>query len=82
MNDLVQSPGITRLSKSQVSEMAHDLDEEVEQFRTRPLDAGPSRRAATVQSQATAGDAQPISSTAPAGREAVLGLGSAWPASS
>ena len=33
--------GITGLSKSQVSEMAKDLDEQVEQFRTRPLDAGP-----------------------------------------
>ncbi|MGC5225401.1 IS256 family transposase [Micromonospora sp. DT81.3] len=41
MNDLVQSLGITGLSKSQVSEMAKDLDEQVEQFRTRPLDAGP-----------------------------------------
>ncbi len=33
--------GITRLSKSQVSEMAKDLDAQVEEFRTRPLDAGP-----------------------------------------
>ena len=33
--------GITRLSKSQVSEMAKDLDGQVEAFRTRPLDAGP-----------------------------------------
>ena len=41
MEDLVQSLGITGLSKSQVSEMARDLDEQVEQFRTRPLDAGP-----------------------------------------
>ncbi|RFA17620.1 IS256 family transposase [Subtercola boreus] len=41
MEDLVQSLGITGLSKSQVSEMAKDLDEQVEQFRTRPLDAGP-----------------------------------------
>jgi putative transposase len=32
---------ITRLSKSQVSEMAKDLDAQVEAFRTRPLDAGP-----------------------------------------
>ncbi len=39
--DLVQSLGITGLSKSQVSEMAKDLDEQVEQFRTRPLDQGP-----------------------------------------
>jgi len=41
MNDLVQSLGITGLSKSQVSEMAKDLDEQVEQFRSRPLDQGP-----------------------------------------
>jgi len=41
MNQLVQTLGITGLSKSQVSEMAKDLDEHVAQFRTRPLDAGP-----------------------------------------
>ncbi|MEB0288793.1 IS256 family transposase, partial [Cryobacterium sp. 10S3] len=41
MEKLVESLGITRLSKSQVSIMANDLDEQVEQFRTRPLDAGP-----------------------------------------
>lgn len=41
MNDLVASLGITNLSKSQVSEMAKDLDAIVEDFRTRPLDAGP-----------------------------------------
>ena len=38
---LVQSLGITGLSKSQVSEMARDLEEHVEQFRTRPLGDGP-----------------------------------------
>lgn len=38
MDKLVQSLGITTLSKSQVSEMAKDLDEHVEQFRTRRLD--------------------------------------------
>jgi transposase-like protein len=38
---LVETLGITRLSKSQVSVMAKDLDEQVEAFRTRPLDAGP-----------------------------------------
>jgi transposase-like protein len=38
---LVQAMGITGLSKSQVSEMARDLDAQVEAFRTRPLDAGP-----------------------------------------
>ncbi len=42
MDKLVQSLGITGLSKSQVSEMAKDLDAQVEQFRTRSLaDAGP-----------------------------------------
>ena len=41
MEDLVKTLGITGLSKSQVSDMAKDLDEQVEQFRTRPLDAGP-----------------------------------------
>src|SRR5215203_5026402 len=41
MDRLVQSLGITGLSKSQVSEMARDLDEHVEQFRTRPLSDGP-----------------------------------------
>ena len=41
MEKLVESLGITRLSKSQVSVMAADLDDQVEQFRTRPLDAGP-----------------------------------------
>ena len=41
MEKLVETLGITRLSKSQVSEMAKDLDEQVEAFRTRPLDAGP-----------------------------------------
>jgi putative transposase len=38
---LIQQLGITSLSKSQVSEMARDLDGQVETFRTRPLDAGP-----------------------------------------
>jgi transposase-like protein len=41
MEKLVETLGITRLSKSQVSEMAKDLDTQVEAFRTRPLDAGP-----------------------------------------
>ena len=41
MDRLVQSLGITGLSKSQVSEMAKDLDTHVTEFRTRPLDAGP-----------------------------------------
>ena len=38
---LVATLGVTGLSKSQVSEMAKELDAQVEAFRTRPLDAGP-----------------------------------------
>jgi putative transposase len=41
MEKLVESLGITRLSKSQVSVMARELDEHVASFRTRPLDQGP-----------------------------------------
>jgi putative transposase len=41
MEKLVETLGITRLSKSQVSRMAADLDAQVEAFRTRPLDQGP-----------------------------------------
>jgi len=42
MDKLVQSLGITTLSKSQVSHMAKELDVHVEQFRTRSLaEAGP-----------------------------------------
>ena len=41
MDKLVESLGITSLSKSQVSRMARDLDEAVAAFRSRPLDAGP-----------------------------------------
>jgi transposase-like protein len=42
MDKLVQSLGITSLSKSQVSELARELDDHVEQFRTRSLaEAGP-----------------------------------------
>ena len=41
MEKLVETLGITGLSKSQVSEMTKDLDSQVEAFRTRPLDAGP-----------------------------------------
>ncbi len=43
MEGLVAQLGITSLSKSQVSEMARDLDDQVRAFRTRPLDAGPYR---------------------------------------
>lgn len=42
MDKLVKQLGIHSLSKSQVSRMAADLDEHVDQFRHRPLaDAGP-----------------------------------------
>ena len=41
MEKLDDQLGITRLSKSQVSVMAKDLDAQVKAFRTRPLDAGP-----------------------------------------
>jgi putative transposase len=42
MDKLVQTLGISSLSKSQVSRMAVDLDEQVAAFRTRPLgEAGP-----------------------------------------
>jgi putative transposase len=42
MDKLVQTLGITGLSKSQVSQMATELDAHVEQFRTRSLaEAGP-----------------------------------------
>ncbi|WP_300641897.1 IS256 family transposase [Nocardioides sp.] len=39
MDKLVKTLGIDALSKSQVSRMAAELDEHVEQFRHRPLDA-------------------------------------------
>ena len=41
MEKRVESLGLTRLSRSQVSETAKDLDAQVEAFRTPPLDAGP-----------------------------------------
>src|ERR1700710_2958264 len=41
MEKLVETLGITRLSKSQVSVMAAELDEQVAEFRGRPLDQGP-----------------------------------------
>jgi len=37
----VRQVGIQGISKSQVSRLAGELDELVEGFRTRPLDAGP-----------------------------------------
>ncbi|MCE0487265.1 IS256 family transposase [Ornithinimicrobium sediminis] len=41
MDKLVQTLGITGLSKSQVSVMAQDLDEHVREFRSRRLTEGP-----------------------------------------
>jgi transposase-like protein len=41
MDKLVETLGITRLSRSQVSRMAAELDTAVAAFRSRPLDAGP-----------------------------------------
>jgi putative transposase len=41
VDKLAESLGVTKLSKSQVSVMAAELDEMVTQFRSRPLDAGP-----------------------------------------
>jgi transposase-like protein len=38
---LVRHLGIERISKSRVSEMAKELDQAVEAFRSRPLDGGP-----------------------------------------
>jgi putative transposase len=40
---LAETLGIKSLSKSQVSELAKTLDAAVEEFRSRPLDAGPYR---------------------------------------
>jgi transposase-like protein len=41
VDDIVRAMGIDGISKSQVSDMAKALDEAVEAFRSRPLDAGP-----------------------------------------
>jgi putative transposase len=41
MEKLVESLGVTSLSKSQVSVMAKELDIQVAAFRNQPLDAGP-----------------------------------------
>ena len=60
---LVKTLGIERLSKSQVSRMAKDLDKEVEAFRTRPLDGGPYAYVwldATVQKVREAGRIQHV----------------------
>lgn len=41
VDDVVKAMGIEGISKSQVSELAKSLDAMVEEFRNRPLDAGP-----------------------------------------
>lgn len=41
VEDIANAMGIHALSKSQVSELVKSLDERVEAFRNRPLDAGP-----------------------------------------
>jgi putative transposase len=41
MEKLVETVGITRLSKSQVSVIPRELDEQVADFRSGPLDQGP-----------------------------------------
>jgi putative transposase len=41
VDDVVRSMGIDGISKSQVSELAKSLDQIVDAFRNRPLDAGP-----------------------------------------
>jgi putative transposase len=43
VDDLVRAMGIEGISKSQVSDMAAELDAKVAEFRNRPLDAGPYR---------------------------------------
>lgn len=43
IDDLVKAMGIEGISKSEVSRMTADLDERVDQFRNRILDAGPYR---------------------------------------
>jgi transposase-like protein len=40
VEELVQSLGVEHLSKSQVSRLARDLDEQVKAFRERPLKGG------------------------------------------
>jgi transposase-like protein len=41
VDDIVKTLGIEGISKSQVSRLAKNLDQVVEAFRSRPLDAGP-----------------------------------------
>ena len=67
MEKLVESLGITRLSKSQVSVMAAELDEQVHQFRTRPLDAGHVRGRGRIGAEGPRG--RPRGQRARAGRD-------------
>ena len=41
VDGLIKTLGVEGISKSQVSQLAKSLDEQVEAFRNRPLDAGP-----------------------------------------
>lgn len=43
MDKLCEAMGITQISKSQLSEMAKSLEDQVAAFRNRPLDADPYR---------------------------------------
>ena len=54
MEELVERVGLTRLSQSG-SELAADLDGDVEVFRTRPLDADPTRSSPPTPSPQSAG---------------------------
>ena len=69
MDKLVKTLGIHSLSKSQVSRMAADLDEHVDQFRHRPLDdAGPFTFVAAVRTTWTASSTTPSRQCPAAGR--------------
>ena len=60
---LVETLGISGISKSQVSELAKSLDHDVEAFRSRPLDGGPYRHlqadASRSRSARAAGSSRP-----------------------
>jgi putative transposase len=50
VDDVVKAMGIEGISKSQVSRLAASLDEQVEAFRNRPLDAGPTPMCSSTRS--------------------------------
>lgn len=52
MDKLVETLGITSLSKSQVAVMAKELDAAVEAFRSRPVAAGPYTFVASIAEKA------------------------------